>query len=124
MAMEGASQELRSEARLAVQREAFIRYKFTQLDGAEKLHASRIRDISLSGIKIVCHEPVPIGQILDLNVIFSDDERVFVLIGRVQWCLELDNTPTYSAGVCLIDKESSDFSDWKTLFDQEDTSSG
>ncbi len=109
-------QDQRDGDRQRVLDDSFVRYRLIEMDGSEKLHASPLKDYSLSGIRVISHEPVPIGQKIKMNVYINPADVSFELAGEICWCLEVDQTPTYYAGVRILADTSRDLRDWKKLF--------
>ncbi len=108
--------EQRNNPRLTMSESAYVRYHLVELDGKEKMHASPVRDWSVQGVKVECHEPVPIGQVLKMDLHLDDIHQEFHLIGQIRWCLEVDQTPTYFAGICFIEDGSKDYKCWQKQF--------
>ncbi|WP_144395494.1 PilZ domain-containing protein [Pleionea sediminis] len=91
-------------------------YKMVEIDGEEKKHASPLSDYSCSGLRIICHEPIPVGQVLQFDVHINDLQH-YELWGQIRWCLEVDEVPTYHAGVWFVENDSLDFEKWSKICD-------
>ncbi|PWK50770.1 PilZ domain-containing protein [Pleionea mediterranea] len=102
----------RAEQRISADKGMFIQYKVVEIDGKPRVHASTLFDYSCSGLKVVCYEPLPIGQILQLTIGLKGKPDSYDLTGQIKWCLEVDEIPTYHAGICFLDNASSDFKSW------------
>jgi|GEM_PF-2041298 len=104
--------EYRSDERLPPQDELYIKYQLVELDGREKLHASRVADVSCRGAKFTSSEPLPVGQMLVIDLISPPSQTRYHLMGQVRWCLEVDEIPTYHAGIHFVEDSSEDFAKW------------
>lgn len=102
----------RNEARAAAKQKAYVRYSMVEIDGEQKNHASALSDYSCSGLRMVCHEPIPVGQVLKFSVVIDELNKSYRLLGQIRWCLEVDEIPTYHAGVSLVEDDSADLVSW------------
>ncbi|MEE4244973.1 MAG: PilZ domain-containing protein [Kangiellaceae bacterium] len=105
-------EDLRVEDRQLCRERFFVRYRLKELDGLNAKHASRLDDYSNQGIKLVSMEPMSVGQVIRLNLFSMDNSVEFELTGEVKWCLEVDQIPTYHAGVGL--KREQDIKKWRS----------
>jgi hypothetical protein len=105
----------RNEKRRVAKEQSFVQYQITELDGKPKSHASPLNDYSASGIRLVCHEPVAVGQVLQLDVFLQGEQQPLHLTGEIRWCLEVDEIPTYHAGVSFVEDDSQDFKRWRKV---------
>ncbi|NVJ51360.1 MAG: PilZ domain-containing protein [Gammaproteobacteria bacterium] len=107
-----AKSDARQLVRMAPGEDLFIKYHLVELDGRERLHASKIADISCGGAKFSATEPLPVGQILKVDVISPPRQSHFQLMGQVRWCLEVDEIPTYHAGIHFVEDDGAEFAEW------------
>ncbi len=107
--------EERIDPRHSAQKQSFVQYRMIELDGNEKSHASPLSDYSLSGLKLVSHEPIPVGQILKLDIFLPGKVQAIHLTGEIRWCLEVDEIPTYHAGISFVEDGSRDFDNWREI---------
>jgi hypothetical protein len=105
----------RVEQRRAANDRSFVQYRMYELDGKPKSHASPLSDFSPSGLKLVSHEPIPLGQILQLDVFLPGIQNPLHLTGEIRWCLEVDEIPTYHAGVSFVEDGSRDIEHWRQI---------
>ncbi|TQV76906.1 PilZ domain-containing protein [Aliikangiella marina] len=113
--MEIGVDDLRSQKRLKGSHGILISYP--SQDGSEKLvqHTCSTQDISESGLKIVVRRPLPLGKELPIEVTIGDEEAVFKFYGEVKWCLEVDPTPTYYAGIKLTRIVENQYENWLAI---------
>ena len=102
----------RDDIRQVTAGDLVINYSLIEIDGSMSRHASHITDYSSGGIRFIAHEPLPIGQLVELTVSSQSMKHDFHLSGQVKWCLEVDPIPTYHAGLSFVDDGSQDFSRW------------
>lgn len=107
--------EERVEARHSASKQSFVQYRMIELDGNEKSHASPLSDYSSSGLKLISHEPIPVGQILNMDIFLPGEERAIHLTGETRWCLEVDDVPTYHAGISFVEDGSRDYDNWRRV---------
>lgn len=75
-------------------------------------------DRSPSGLQFSVDQQLSIGQILQISVETSRQERL-TLVGEVKWCREDKAEDCYSIGFELFDSEGTDIDDWKAIFDSK-----
>ncbi len=110
--------DLRSQKRLKGSHAILISYP--SQDGSEKKiqHTCSTQDISESGLKIVVRRPLPLGKELPIEVHIADTDISFKFYGEVKWCLEVDPTPTYYAGIKLTQVIENKYENWLAIVAQ------
>jgi hypothetical protein len=104
--------DLRSEKRKTGRHSILVCYP--SQDGSEKSikHACKTEDISIGGLKIIIGRPLPLGCILPIEVQVTDLNECFDFNGEVKWCLEINEAPTYFAGIKLLKISKNDYQKW------------
>ncbi len=78
-------------------------------------------DVSPAGIKLEVGQEVPVFSEIDLWIEVKARARKFFLKGRVKWCYDADaENHVYQIGVQLLDVVSTDFENWRRMFDETD----
>jgi len=110
--------DLRSQKRLKGSHAILISYP--SQDGSDKMvqHTCSTQDISESGLKIVIRRALPLGKELPIEVHIADTDDRFTFLGEVKWCLEVDPTPTYYAGIKLTQIVDNNYANWLAIVAQ------
>jgi len=90
---------------------AFNLIKFTLSDGTHYESISNVVDISESGLKFTCYEPLPVGANLKMIVAVPERNKEVGLEARVVWIRKTKNVRgVYLAGVSFlrVSEESKD----------------
>ena len=59
--------------------------------------------------------PLPLGCILPIEVQITDLDEHFCFTGEVKWCLEINEAPTYFAGIKLLKILKNDYEEWRKI---------
>ena len=107
--------DLRREKRNAGKHSILVCYP--SQDGSEKeiKHTCKTEDISEGGLKIVMRRPLPLGCVLPIEVQVTDLDESFSFTGEVKWCLEINEAPTYFAGIKLLKILKNDYQEWRRI---------
>ena len=98
-----------SEKRLFPRLPARNLIKIKHAGGGEIEKLSNISDISEGGLRIVCHDRLPIGTELDIQVNVPEKQTVLNLNGKVVWVKEMKNQKgAFFAGVAFTGIKESD----------------
>jgi len=107
--------DLRSQER----RKSFhsILISYPSQDGSNQLvkHTCTTEDISESGLKIVARRPLPLGSVIPIEVNTVKPKEHFKFMGEVKWCLEVDDAPTFFAGIKLIKIVENNYKKWLSV---------
>lgn len=108
--------DLRSQKRRKASHKILVSYP-CQDGGDERVkHTCSTEDISESGLKLVTRHPLPLGTKLPITVTINEQEETkFEFLGEVKWCLEVDNAPTYFAGIKLVEVLENNYKEWKSI---------
>lgn len=74
-------------------------------------------DMSPTGLRMRLDLRLPQFAILQLAIQFADKQR-FHLVGEVRWVKDCDEG--YEVGFELLESEHTDFTDWQTLFENDE----
>jgi len=107
--------ELRSEQRISGKDAIFVCYPSQDGSRKEEKHTCNAEDISQGGIKIVTRRPLPLGCILPIEIQIQDKSIHFSFDGEVKWCLEIDEAPTYFAGIKLVKLDGKSYQQWRNF---------
>ena len=111
----GAGGELRQHKRQPQNHSLLVCYpRQDGCHGSEK-HACSTRDVSEGGLKIITRRSLPLGCIMPIEVHVSGSKSCFKFIGEVKWCLEIDQTPNYFAGIKLLEIVENGYKMWHQL---------
>lgn len=113
--MEIEIDDLRSQKRRKTNHSILISYP--SQDGSDQSikHTCSTEDISESGLKVVTRRPLPLGNTMPVSITVSEPEAEFKFLGEVKWCLEVDDAPTFFAGIKLIKILDNSYTKWKSI---------
>lgn len=109
------TEDLRHEKRIAGKHSILVCYPSQDGSDKKEKHTCKAGDISEGGLKIVTRRPLPLGCFLPIEIQVADMEKRFNFSGEVKWCLEIDETPTYFAGIKLIKIDKENYQAWREL---------
>jgi len=105
--------DLRREGRVATGKSISVSFS-NQQEGAEiQKHPCRSQDFSTGGLKILTHFSLPLGTIQSMTIDLGQSSGSITAKAEVRWCLEIDQTPTFSLGMKLIDLTKKDLDTWQ-----------
>lgn len=109
--------EHRSEPRTEEQADVsiWVRTAPDAVDLEGKVFPSQSEDISMSGMKLSIDTPVPVGAILDLEVMLSNSPIKYEMIANVVWADtagHVDKDSTNEVGVILNIQSNSQLASW------------
>jgi len=107
--------ELRREKRHQNRHAILVSYPSQDGSGIEEKHTCRTEDVSEGGLKVVTRRALPLGCVLPIEVSVDDRAGAFRFNGEVKWCLEIDEAPTYFAGIKLLNIIGKGFKEWQAL---------
>ncbi len=105
--------DLRRDTRVATEHTITVSFVHQQESGRAYSNPCRSQDISVGGLKILTHFPVPLGSIIPMEIDLGEQWAVIEVKAEVKWCLEIDDAPTFYIGVKLIDVDKSNLQVWK-----------
>ena len=117
--MQNKLDDLRSEKRTAKKHTILVCYSSQDGSKKEVKHTCKVEDISEGGLKIVIRRPLPLGCILPIEVQVADLNKIFQFHGEVKWCLEIDEAPTYFAGIKLLKIVKKNYQEWRKIANQK-----
>ncbi len=111
--MDSIPSEMRSHARAQAENETFVHYSFNDSTGHLHEFTGPLEDYCFTGLKLTAFEPLNVGQSLALKIHVANIEGVLRLNGEVRWCLEVNQVPTYHAGILFSLHNSPDITTWR-----------
>ncbi len=110
----------RSEERVMLDHnECCVQYQFINLAGKKVEQVSQAKDVSLSGIKMLCYEAISINQTLNIKVAMPGKQDLCRLFAEVRWCLVHEDMNAYLIGLKLIRSLSLDWPMWNQFINTE-----
>src|SRR3989344_5056082 len=83
--------------------------KIQRAGGKEIEKLSNIFDLSEGGLRIVCHDKLPIGTELDVQVSVPEKQTVLEIKGKIVWMREMKNQKgAFFAGVAFTNIKAGD----------------
>ncbi len=76
------------------------------------------QDISSSGVKLISHRVMQLGNTHCIKIDLGDGFGIINAVGKIKWCLEIDDVPTYYVGVKLQELNKKDTENWNKFIDQ------
>jgi hypothetical protein len=81
-----------------------LHVKYRRPDGSECTSLSRIVNVSEGGLQIVCHDPMRVHTVLEMNLSGTHDSRPVSMAGEVVWIKPAPGTNgTYYSGVRFLE---------------------
>lgn len=107
--------DLRREKRVAGKHSILVCYPSQDGSQKEEKYQCKTEDISEGGLKIVTRHSLPLGCILPIEILVIDENTSFRFNGEVKWCLEIDEAPTYFAGIKLLKVIENSYQEWRRI---------
>ena len=107
--------ELRSQERQKSSHSILISYPSQDGSELKVKHTCSTEDISESGLKVVARRPLPLGSVLPIEINVVEPRDHFKFLGEVKWCLEVDDAPTFFAGIKLVKIIENSYKKWLSI---------
>ena len=81
----------------------------------DRVFSCRSFDVSLGGIMLWVDIPVPVGSLLELEIVFNHSSDRYWHVGNVVWVGEVEGSPyRYHIGIRFDTVENLQFSSWQS----------
>ncbi|MGX5174200.1 PilZ domain-containing protein [Aliikangiella sp. IMCC44653] len=78
----------------------------------------KTEDISVSGLKVISHQPIPLEYIFPIEIKWLREGVEFCFSGEVKWCLQTDEQPTFNIGIKLHELLENSIENWFEFVEQ------
>jgi len=113
-AVEGMD-DLRRDERYSSRHPVVVKLQQPSDEGGEQTCICELKDLSRRGLKLVLRRPLSVGSKLPISVRFDTLKQVADITGIVKWCLEIDEFPTYLAGIEILEMSGMNGEDWQKV---------
>ncbi len=110
--MQDGIDELRSQKRRAGKYSILIAHSSVDGKGVNVKQVCTTKDVSERGLKVVIRKSLPVGEVFSIEVHALKTDSYFKFKGEVKWCFEVDEIPTFFAGIKLIKITENSFDNW------------
>lgn len=76
-------------------------------------------DVSVGGVKMSIHEPVPVGSTMELRIAIPGVKEAFRHVGHVAWIEQNDGPDSYSVGIEFLDADMATQDTWRDIIEKK-----